>query len=53
MSDVGAIGVILADYREMLESMNNKNPTPEYEYGIHLLDLIVKDIKEEGIDIDG
>ena len=51
MSDVGAIGVILEDYREMLECMNNKNPTPEYEYGIKLLDLIVKDILKQGIDL--
>jgi len=49
VSDVGAIGLILEDYREMLESMNNKNPTPEYEYGIQLLDLIFKDIADKGI----
>lgn len=50
MGDVGAIGVILEDYREMLVSMNNRNPTPEYEYGIKLLDLIFRDIKNQGID---
>jgi hypothetical protein len=51
MSDVGAIGLILKDYREMLVCMNNKVPTSEYEYGIHLLDLIIKDIKAQGIDL--
>lgn len=51
MSNAGAIGLILNDYHEILKCMNNKNPTPEYKYGIQLLDLILKDIKDKGINI--
>ena len=51
MGDVGVIGVILSDYREMLVSMNNRNPTVEYEYGIQLIDLIIRDIAKQGIDL--
>lgn len=52
MSDVGAIGVILSNYREMLKHMHKKYHIREYEYGILLIDLIIKDIEKQGIDLN-